>query len=218
VLLTSTWAAKVADFGTSKAYGVDLGAETVSERLNFVSRAENKSHIIIMLILLFQMTMAGTPIYMAPEVVRGERYNRSSDVYGFAIILLAMGCEKGDAFAEFVKAVEQNRKFRTSFSADLTEIQEHSSINIMKYVADFSVRPNLFASSFKNMPDTIKNLIASNWDDRAKNRMSFLQITVLLNSSIRSELEAGAKELQEQKKKTEEEKLEENKKYISAAR
>tara|TARA_B110000971_G_C19538171_1_gene289011 strand:+ start:193 stop:453 length:261 start_codon:yes stop_codon:yes gene_type:complete len=55
VLLSSSWSAKVSDFGSTKAFGAKLGTE--------------------------DMTMTGTPIYMAPEVVRGERYDKSCDVY-----------------------------------------------------------------------------------------------------------------------------------------
>jgi len=52
VLLTTSFTAKVADFGASKAL-------TASS----------------------EMTMTGTPIYMAPEVVLGESYDSSADVY-----------------------------------------------------------------------------------------------------------------------------------------
>ena len=33
-------------------------------------------------------TMVGTPYFLAPEVARGERYDKKCDVYGFAILLL----------------------------------------------------------------------------------------------------------------------------------
>ena len=32
----------------------------------------------------------GTPIYVAPEVMRGERYSSKVDVYSFGVILVAM--------------------------------------------------------------------------------------------------------------------------------
>ena len=34
------------------------------------------------------MTMVGTPLYVAPEVVRGDRYSASCDVYSFALTIL----------------------------------------------------------------------------------------------------------------------------------
>ncbi|CAN0426309.1 unnamed protein product, partial [Discosporangium mesarthrocarpum] len=35
-------------------------------------------------------TQVGTLLYMAPEVVRGDRYDEKCDVYSFAVVLLAM--------------------------------------------------------------------------------------------------------------------------------
>ena len=34
------------------------------------------------------MTMAGTPVYCAPEVLQGDPYNKSADVYSFGLVLL----------------------------------------------------------------------------------------------------------------------------------
>ena len=33
------------------------------------------------------MTMVGTPAYTAPEVLRGEHYDTSADVFSFAIVM-----------------------------------------------------------------------------------------------------------------------------------
>ena len=57
VLLMKDLTAKISDFGSMKA------------------------------LVTTDMTITGTPIYMAPEVVRGESYNTSADVYSFAIML-----------------------------------------------------------------------------------------------------------------------------------
>ena len=35
------------------------------------------------------MTMVGTPLFVSPEVIRGDRYGVSCDVYGFGMLLLA---------------------------------------------------------------------------------------------------------------------------------
>ncbi|KAL7526513.1 hypothetical protein ACHAXR_001521 [Thalassiosira sp. AJA248-18] len=39
---------------------------------------------------LFETSGAGSPRYMAPELLRGEEYNLKADVYSFAIILWEM--------------------------------------------------------------------------------------------------------------------------------
>ena len=64
VLVTEFLRAKLSDFGTSRAQGVD--SDDVA------------------------MTAVGTPLFCAPEILRGEAYDASADVYSFGLLLLAM--------------------------------------------------------------------------------------------------------------------------------
>lgn len=76
-LLTEDLEAKVADFGESRHFDeVDLKKEGLSD---------------------MTMTMVGTPMYCAPEIIIGERYNKSVDVYSFGMLLLTLtlGAEIG---------------------------------------------------------------------------------------------------------------------------
>jgi serine/threonine protein kinase len=63
VLVTEFLRAKLSDFGTSRAQGTD---DDVA------------------------MTAVGTPLFCAPEILRGEAYDASADVYSFGLLLLAM--------------------------------------------------------------------------------------------------------------------------------
>lgn len=63
VLLTQEWTPKVADFGEARRVADDG-----------------------------DMTVVGTAIYCAPEVLRGDAYDTSADVYSFAFILFDAGC------------------------------------------------------------------------------------------------------------------------------
>jgi len=58
-LVTETYGIKISDFGESRA---------VSDK--------------------DQMTQVGTPIYIAPEIVKGDRYTSSADVFSFALTML----------------------------------------------------------------------------------------------------------------------------------
>jgi len=58
LLLTEDWVTKIADFGLARV----------------------KSHSTT-------MTQCGTPKYMAPEVLKGERYNEKADIYSYGIVL-----------------------------------------------------------------------------------------------------------------------------------
>jgi len=61
-LISDFIAAKLADFGTSRA----IEEEDVT------------------------MTAVGTPLYVAPEIARGERYDEKVDIYSFGLVLLEM--------------------------------------------------------------------------------------------------------------------------------
>lgn len=56
ILVSSTWGTKVSDFGLSREKSVD---ET--------------------------MSVTGTPLWLPPEMIRGERYTEKADVYSFGI-------------------------------------------------------------------------------------------------------------------------------------
>ncbi|TYZ57070.1 hypothetical protein PybrP1_012507 [[Pythium] brassicae (nom. inval.)] len=68
ILVSSTWGTKVSDFGLSREKSVD---ET--------------------------MSVTGTPLWLPPEMIRGERYTEKADVYSFGIgacrlVLLLLYC------------------------------------------------------------------------------------------------------------------------------
>ncbi len=50
----------------------------------------------------------GTLLYIAPEIVRGEKYGEKCDVYSFGVILLAMLIKKGMlVFQVFAEELER---------------------------------------------------------------------------------------------------------------
>jgi len=123
--------AKVSDFGSSAVY--DGMAET--------------------------MTMTGTPIYMAPEIVRGERYDGSADVYSFAVLCFAMMVPQGDAFAYFSQCVENDD------GANLSD----SKMNIMNRIATMDLRPEIPGHCNK----LLEALVRSCWHPKRTARPSF---------------------------------------------
>ena len=189
VLLTSTFTAKVSDFGQSRGVG-----EAKSR--------ENRE-------------MEGTPIYMAPEIVKGDHdFGPAADVYSFGILLYAMTCPKGDVFNAFRDAVEKdadsadahldviNRpsQRRTMLAVEFDK-DKASSLNIMKQVAEKGIRPDITDS----IAPALKTLITNCWAQMRMLRPTFVQIVEVLDGRIRTEIFSYA----ETKKEASEAKLRE---------
>jgi len=87
VLITDFLSAKITDFGTSRAMAtepptrgsVGSGGEEEGRESEAAAAAA--------------MTSVGTPLFAAPEVMRGERYDESADVYSFGVLLLALAVQ-----------------------------------------------------------------------------------------------------------------------------
>jgi len=158
VLLTTSFAAKVADFGSSKAM-------TASS----------------------EMTLTGTPIYMAPEVVRGEAYGKEADVYSFGVLIFAMTCDEGDAYARFADTVAK-------------EAMDTSNASVMMKVANEDIRPDLHQLEYRNL----RALIKSCWMSRSSGRLTFNDIFRKLEKQVRDEIykkaDADFEKLREEKK------------------
>ena len=82
VLIDDSLVAKVADFGESKRFDQAAAALTEDGGLT--------------------MTLVGTPMYCAPEILMNKRYNTAVDVYSFGVTLLEIAChEDAFVFAQF---------------------------------------------------------------------------------------------------------------------
>lgn len=81
VLITGDGTAKVADFGASIRFKDSLAAEEDDGALT--------------------MTVVGSPMYCAPEIFDGNRYNTSADVYSFAMTLFECTCGRAETKQQF---------------------------------------------------------------------------------------------------------------------
>ena len=150
VLLMPNFTAKVADFGSSKA----------------MTDSSN-------------MTMTGTPIYMAPEVVRGDSYDTSADVYSFGVLMFAMSCAKGDAYGAFAKCVSGGNSKEGGNNTITNNVGESgntgSSNAIMAKVANEEIRPEVEIASKR-----LQGLVKSCWQDKNEDRPTFVEILEIL--------------------------------------
>lgn len=91
-------------------------------------------------------TIAGTPRYLAPEVLRGEPYDSSCDVYSYSILLLELMSDK----------ILQEQ---IGFYKFITEVTSGKRPAFPPY-----------------MDERIKKLISSCWDDNPRQRLKFNNI------------------------------------------
>jgi len=101
----------------------------------------------------------GTIEYMAPEIVKGEKYDEKVDVFSFAIVLWE------------IFTCETPWKGQTKIGAAILS----------------AIRPNLEILTKTNCPNEIKNLIVNCWTMNSKERQTFEQIEMTL-AKLKKEL------------------------------
>eukprot|EP00039_Didymoeca_costata_P006189 m.88151 g.88151 ORF g.88151 m.88151 type:complete len:1021 (-) comp13148_c0_seq1:104-3166(-) len=90
VLLSKSLRAKVADFGSMKSL---LSNESFNMQTVDLNMAKLTSTL---------TTGVGTPFYMAPEVLRGERYGVGADIWSFGVVLWEIDTQEIPDLANFV--------------------------------------------------------------------------------------------------------------------
>ena len=140
ILVTEHLHCKISDFGESR----DLGSST--------------------------MSVAGTPLYMAPEVFRGDYYDESADVYSFAIIMCAVACNgRLDQFFSQSLAGEELEEIGSS----------GSGLGAASKLA-FGWRPTLPQSWQRELPSLVA-MITKCWHAAHAHRPSISQVWDMLD-------------------------------------
>jgi serine/threonine protein kinase len=151
-LVSEFIAAKLADFGTSRA----KGEEDVT------------------------MTAVGTPLYVAPEIVRGEHYDEKVDVYSFGLTLMEM-CVEGPLL-DFI-----GKRWVIAF--DKKKIPK-AAMRIIRPMTEDGWRPVTDENPISFAPPTINSLIVRCCDHDPSQRPSFIQILEELNGKCKKEIES----------------------------
>mmetsp|Transcript_27198 Transcript_27198/g.32130 ORF Transcript_27198/g.32130 Transcript_27198/m.32130 type:complete len:358 (-) Transcript_27198:107-1180(-) len=152
VLITEFLSCKITDFGTSRA-------------------KEANANI--------TMSAVGTPLFCAPEIVRGEVYDESVDVYSFGLILLDM-CVDGSLTAYI------GEKWRVHHNKKTIPKQ---AMRFIRSMTEEGWRP--LDDKAEDLPDAPKSIIALIHlccDHDPKNRPSFTQILTVLRGPCQDEI------------------------------
>eukprot|EP00520_Triparma_pacifica_P006010 CAMPEP_0118656516 /NCGR_PEP_ID=MMETSP0785-20121206/13529_1 /TAXON_ID=91992 /ORGANISM="Bolidomonas pacifica, Strain CCMP 1866" /LENGTH=882 /DNA_ID=CAMNT_0006549377 /DNA_START=68 /DNA_END=2713 /DNA_ORIENTATION=- len=150
ILMTADWSMKLADFGESRA----------------VDKA-------------YHMTMVGTPLFTAPEILRGDRYDAKVDTYSFAITILAMVRGEKKIIDYFMQALRKAMRRKNAEGVGIVILNYR--MNAKKW------RPLLPLGLLKTYPKLSK-LITDCWADDPKSRPSFSKIRKLLHAEISTEV------------------------------
>ncbi|TMW69765.1 hypothetical protein Poli38472_001921 [Pythium oligandrum] len=148
VLMSENWEAKLTDFGISRELDEDL---TMTAEI-------------------------GTVSWIAPEVLRGERYSEKADVYSFGVIMTELDTCR--------------RPYSTGLPAQLTgsEGGAHSNTRIAVMVSSGQLKPSMHRDCPRSVRELVKRCLAFDPADRP----SALQIHYELRH-----LELGEDELEE---------------------
>jgi len=144
-LVTETWGVKIADFGEARA------------------ALENAT-----------MTQVGTPIYIAPEVVKGEYYSEKADVFSFAMTILQF-CLKNKAMLEFLKDEYKTLKRR-----------EPTLGRVSHEVVIRGWRPDI--EKIEGAPRGVIDLLSMCWGEYPDARPTFREIVDYAQTVVRKEV------------------------------
>jgi len=147
MLITNDWCLKLTDFGEARA--VDL---------------------------LENMTQVGTPIYVAPEIMKNDLYDERVDVYSFAICLIAMLRAEKNVANFFVEGLKKDLGKKTMFGIGIMVLNNK--------MHNEGYRPKLP----KTLYPSLAKLIVECWNEKAIFRPSFSQIVERLRGDITMEV------------------------------
>ncbi|GMI50277.1 hypothetical protein TeGR_g6443 [Tetraparma gracilis] len=150
MLLTRDWTLKLTDFGEARAQ--NMGGT---------------------------MTSVGTPIYIAPEVMRADHYDEKADTWSYGLCLVAMIRAERTLEQFFYQALRKHKKRKTTKGLGMGQMT--------KYYYSEGWRPILPLSFVKAYPK-LHALIQECWLVRRKERPNFDQIVARLQGDIGDEI------------------------------
>jgi serine/threonine protein kinase len=122
-----------------------------------------------------EMTVVGTPLYIAPEVMRNERYGKRVDSYSFGVVLFACLRLRPTAFEAFASSLKEDMNKSSNRGIGAA---------ILAHRIDVGWRPRIPEEVYP----TLSNLIKKCWDDDPMVRPDFEKIVDTLRGEITEEI------------------------------
>jgi len=156
-LVTSTYQVKVADFGEARAF-----------------HEKNT------------MTQVGTPLFIAPEIARGDYYDTQADVFSFALTMLAWGLKGRETLLAFLfktMLTEQGRKVSLNMAA------QRSASRVSYALLSRNWRPKRTSlEECRDIPTSILDLLMVCWIEDPQARPTFYEIKNYLEKEVRPKI------------------------------
>ena len=149
MLLTKDWQLKLTDFGEARAVNLNQ-----------------------------TMTSVGTPIYVAPEVMAGNRYDATADSYSYGICLVAMVRAEKDVMEFYFQALRKTMKRKTKKGVGITILNNR----IRK-----GWRPLLPLEFERSYPKLCK-LLKRCWAQKQEDRPGFDEIVKTMQGEVTEEV------------------------------
>ena len=120
------------------------------------------------------MTQVGTPIFVAPEIMKGEYYSGQADVYSFAMTVLQF-CLKKRKMLEWLKVEYTGHKKKMP---NVSRISHEMLIQ--------GWRPNI--EGINGAPRAVIDLLGMCWEEYANARPTFAEIVEYVQTEVRAEV------------------------------
>jgi len=112
--------AKVADFGASRDFAMATPEGPEASAVESSAGSGNGRKGLAFSSMNMTMSMAGTPVYMAPEVLRQDRYGKPADVWSFGGLLVHIATGQPPFFALLQAGLAPLRLMQAISSGELT--------------------------------------------------------------------------------------------------
>ncbi|KAJ3149807.1 Serine/threonine-protein kinase [Geranomyces variabilis] len=146
-------------------------------------------------------TLCGSPLYMAPEILRGDKYGPSADLWSFGAILYEMICGrppfKAQNYIDLLRKIERSEgtiRFPGEDMASVTAARRNSALSSSpgaRYGSSPSSGSPRFPTMMKGVPpigddlkDLIRRLLKRNPQERMTFEAFFLHPCVISNRGI----------------------------------